>query len=249
VTNAIDNLKLDRQDVLASPTRRSMLHQVAQMGAIAPVAASFMMSPASAQELPPIAGAKDAFKLPAPQTSGGMPVMDALKARHSTREYADRPLPAQMLSDLLWAAWGINRSEEGLRTAPSTHGKAAIDIYLAMANGVWRYSAADHALLPHLAEDLRAATSTGQPFVKTAAVNLIYVADAARVGNVSEDDWDMYAVADAAVIGQNVYLFCASAGLGTVIRGSVDGKQLIQRMKLPASQRIRLCQSVGYPRG
>jgi hypothetical protein len=95
------------------------------MGAIAPVAASFMMSTAGAQELPPIAGAKDAFKLPAPQTSGGMPVMDALKARHSTREYTDRPLPAQMLSDLLWAAWGINRAEEGLRTAPSTHGKVA----------------------------------------------------------------------------------------------------------------------------
>jgi nitroreductase len=243
LTNSQKSLELSESGSV--PTRRSILRRAIATAAVLPALA---ISSAAGAELPPFAEAKGAFKLPNPQVSGGMPLMEALKARRSTREFSDRPLPTQVLSDLLWAAWGVNRSEEGLRTAPSTHGKSSIDIYLAMTNGVWRYDPAVHALVPHLGEDIREATTTGQPFAKTVPLNLIYVSNGARVGAVPDAERQIYILADAAAIGQNVYLFCASQGLGTVIRGSVDGPKVVQRLKLSAAERIGLCQSVGYPK-
>lgn len=239
------NLRNDRRALEQNPpTRRALL---GAMGGAVIVTQAAGLRVANAAELPPFAEAKGAFRLPEPKTAGGMPVLDALKARRSTREYSDKPLPLQLVSDLLWAAFGVNRPEESLRTAPSTHGKSSIDIYLAFASGVWRYDAVIHSLVPHLGEDVRGATTTGQPFARIVPLNLIYVSNDARVGDVSEIDRQLYAIADAAVISQNVYLFCASAGLGTVMRGSVDGVGLARRLKLSSGQQIRLCQSVGYP--
>lgn len=174
--------------------------------------------------------------------------MDALRARRSTREYADRGLSPQVLSDLLWAAWGINRAESGLRTAPSSHEYLDIDLYLAMADGVWLYDAKAHRLMRHMTDDLRSETTTGQAFVKTAPLNIVYVSDAARMGAVSDAQRLLNGVADSAVIAQNVYLFCASAGLATVLRGSVPGARLAKRLNLAPSQAIYLAQSVGYPK-
>lgn len=174
--------------------------------------------------------------------------MEALKERHSSREFSDRPLPADVLSNLLWAAWGINRLRSGLRTAPSSHAYLDIDIYLAMADGVWIYDPKGQRLLRHMHEDIRGETTMGQDFVKTAPVNLIYVSDAARMENATEAERLFNGIADSAVIGQNVYLFCASEGLATVLRGSVPGERLARRMNLRPTQAIYLAQSVGYPR-
>lgn len=202
-----------------------------------------------AASTPSIAAAQAAaVNLPAPHTAGGKPLMDALRARRSTREYADRGLSPQVLSDLLWAAWGINRAESGLRTAPSSHEYLDIDLYLAMADGVWLYDAKAHRLMRHMTDDLRSETTTGQAFVKTAPLNIVYVSDAARMGAVSDAQRLLNGVADSAVIAQNVYLFCASAGLATVLRGSVPGARLAKRLNLAPSQAIYLAQSVGYPK-
>jgi len=188
------------------------------------------------------------LELPPPQTEGGKPLMAVLKARHSTREFTATPLPPQLLSNLLWAAWGINRPGSGLRTAPSSHTAMDIDLYLAMANGVWIYDPKAHRVLQHMADDLRGETTTGQDFVKTAPLNIIYVSDAARMGKPSEADRALNGIADSAVIGQNVYLFCASEGLATVLRASVPGERLAKRLNLAPTQAIYFAQSVGYPK-
>lgn len=187
-------------------------------------------------------------ELPPPQMQGGKPLMDVLKARHSTRDYLDQPLPPQVLSNLLWAAWGVNRPSSGLRTAPSSHSMMDIDLYLAMANGVWLYDPKAHRLSQHMVDDVRGETTTGQDFVKTAALNIVYASDASRMGKVTDADRMLNGVADTAVIAQNVYLFCASEGLGAVLRASVPGPQLAKRLNLSPTQAIYFAQSVGYPK-
>ena len=192
-----------------------------------------------AQELKPI-------ELPKPQMSGGMPLMEALKARHTTREFKPDLLPAPVLSNLLWAAFGINRPGSGKRTAPSAMNWQENDIYVFLAGGVYIYEAKAHRLNPVVGEDFRATTGT-QDFVKNAPVNLVYVADLAKTGNASRDDRNLYTAVDAGLIVQNVYLFCASEGLATVVRGSVDRPALAKLLKLRPDQRIIVAQTVGYP--
>lgn len=181
------------------------------------------------------------IQLPAPQTDGGIPLMQALKARKSTRQFSTKKLPEQVLSNLLWAAWGINR-EDGRRTAPSAMNRQEIDIYVALEEGLFLYNAKEHRLDPVVKQDLRGATGT-QPFVAQAPVNLIFVADQARMGGPN----DATAYADTGFISQNVYLFCASEGLATVVRGSIQKDSLAKAMKLRSSQQITLAQTVGYP--
>jgi nitroreductase len=185
--------------------------------------------------------------LPPPRTSGGMPVLSALHSRHSTREYLDRPLPRQMLSDLLWAAFGINRPG-GDRTAPYWRHVMVIDLYLAMHDGVWLYEPSSHALRLHLPGDIRAQTGQ-QDFVATAPLNLIYVAHGERMTDISPDERRLYASVDAGFIGQNVYLFCASEGLAAVFRGAVDHAKLARTFRLPDQQFVTFAQTVGYVRG
>ncbi len=175
--------------------------------------------------------------------------MEALKARRSTREFSKRPLSPQVLSNLLWAAWGINRPQTGFRTAPSAHAAFDVDVYLAMANGVWMYDPRPHRLVRRLTDDIRAETTIGQDFVATAPLNLVYVSDAARLGNPSDADRMFNGVADSAVIAQNVYLFCASEGLATVLRGYIPAERLAKRLNLNPAQWIYLAQTVGYPKG
>ena len=187
------------------------------------------------------------MKLPQPKTSGGMPLMQALNLRHSTREYADRPLPAQVLSDLLWAAFGINRPASGDRTAPYWRHIMVIDVYAAMADGIWFYDPKAHALQQYSRADIRAATGT-QDFVGGAPLNLVYVAHGERMHDVSPADRRLYASVDAGFVGQNVYLFCASEGLASVFRGAVDYKKLEKAMQLPEEQFVTFAQTVGYPK-
>ncbi len=187
------------------------------------------------------------IKLADPVTKGGMPLMEALSKRRSSRNFTDRELPPQVLSNLLWAAYGINRTDSGKRTVPSSMNKQEIELYAATKNGLFRYNAKAHALELVAENDLRALTGE-QPYVKNAAVNLIYVADMDRVAGGSEDEKKLYAGADAAFIGQNVYLFCASEGLETVIRAYIDRDKLGAAMKLKKNFRVVLAQSVGYAR-
>lgn len=184
--------------------------------------------------------------LPAPRQSGGMPLMAALKLRRSTREYADKALPVSVLSDILWAGFGINRPS-GDRTAPYWRHIMVIDVYAAMADGVWLYDPKGHALVAHMKDDIRPETGL-QDFVATAPLNLIYVAHGERMTDISPADRRLYASVDAAFIGQNVYLYCASEGLASVFRGAVDYAKLGQRLGLPEQQFVTFAQTVGYPR-
>ena len=184
--------------------------------------------------------------LPRPRSEGGQPLTTALKLRRSTREYSDRPLPVQVLSDLLWAAFGVNRPS-GDRTAPYWRHVMVMDIYIAMANGVWLYEPKAHALLPHLNDDIRAQTGL-QDFVATAPLNLVYVAHGERMTDISSEDRRLYASVDTGFIGQNVYLFCASEGLATVFRGAVDYPKLGRVLQLPDQQFVTFAQTVGFPR-
>ncbi len=193
-----------------------------------------------AQELKPV-------ELPRPQTDGGRPLLQVLKARSSAREFSSEKLSPQLLSNLLWAAFGVNRPDSGKRTAPSAMNKQEIDIYVAMADGLYVYDAHGQKLNPILAEDVRGATGT-QPFVKEAPLNLVYVADLAKTGGEDPEDKILYPAADTGFIAENVYLFCASEGLATVVRGSVNRSSLAKLMKLRPEQKIILAQTVGYPR-
>lgn len=184
--------------------------------------------------------------LPPARREGGRPLMSALELRRSTREYSDRPLPLQILSDLLWAAFGVNRPS-GDRTAPYWRHVMVIDVYAATADGVWLYEPKTHALLPHLNADIRAQTGT-QDFVGAAPLNLIYVAHGERMTDVTPQERRLYASVDTGFIGQNVYLFCASEGLATVFRGSVDTAKLARTLQLPDQQFVTFAQTVGYPR-
>jgi len=185
--------------------------------------------------------------LPKPQMDAGMPLMAALKLRRSTREYSSRPLSDQTLSNLLWAAFGINRPS-GDRTAPYWRHIMVIDVYLAMADGLFVYEPKDHALVPYMKDDIRADTGL-QDFCATAPLNLVFVAHGDRMKDVSPEDRRLYASVDAAFIGQNVYLYCASEGLASVFRGAVDYEKLARRMKLPEQEFVTFAQTVGYARG
>jgi SagB-type dehydrogenase family enzyme len=192
------------------------------------------------QELKPI-------ELPKPQTDGGKPLMQALKNRKTSREFSSEKLPLQTLSNMLWAANGINRPDSKKHTAPTAMNCQEIDIYVAIADGLYLYDANSNVLKAVLAEDIRAATGP-QPFVKDAPVNLVFVADYSKMSRASDEDKALYSATDTGFISQNVYLYCASEGLATVVRGYVDRPALAKVMKLRDNQKIILAQTVGYPK-
>ena len=190
--------------------------------------------------------AQDVILLLPPQTDGGMPLMKALKNRHTSREFAGKDLSAQQLSNLLWAACGINRTDEKKRTAPSAMNYQEIDVYVSTAKGLFLYNPEKHNLTIILKEDIRDKTGK-QGFVKTAPVNLVFVADYTKMAKSDEKTKEGYAMADAAFISENVYLFCASEGLATGVRAWIDTDVLGKAMKLKPNQHIILGQSVGFP--
>jgi SagB-type dehydrogenase family enzyme len=173
--------------------------------------------------------------------------MQCLKDRQSQREFSSDPLPLQVLSELLWAAYGINRPESGKRTAPSAVNWQNIDIYVALADGLYLYEPKEHKLIQLLAEDIRGQTGT-QAFVKIAPLNLIYVADLAKIPRGTDEDKRFYSAAHTGFISQNVYLFCASEGLATVVRALINREELAKKMGLRPDQQIILAQTVGYPK-
>jgi nitroreductase len=194
---------------------------------------------AGAQELKDVA-------LPAPHMDGGMPLMQAIKARQSLRDYSDKKLSPQTLADLLWAANGINRPESGMRTAPSTMNWQEIEVYAVLEDGAYLYDPKANSLKAVVKGDLRKLTGK-QAFAATAPLNLVFVGDMSRTKGVQGPALDAYVAADASFVSQNVYLFCASEGLATVVRGLVDKTALGEALKLPETKKVIFAQTVGYP--
>lgn len=182
-----------------------------------------------------------------PQTDGGRPLMQVLKDRKTTREFGPEKIPPQVLSNLLWAAFGINRTDSGRRTAPSAMNRQEIDLYVATGDGLFLYEAKEHQLKTILTKDIRALTGR-QSYVKESPVSLVYVADFSKMGRSTNEEKEFYAAADTGFISQNVYLFCASEGLATGVRALIDRPALSKEMNLRPDQRITLAQSVGYPK-
>jgi nitroreductase len=205
-------------------------------------AAALAMAPgfARAQTQQPIV-------LPPPRADFGTSLAQALKLRRSIREYDPRPLAPQVLSELLWAAYGVNRPATADRTAPSWRHARETEIYVVLADGVWRYDAVKHLLVPHLDGDVRAQAGV-QDFVGTAPLNLVYVSNAEHRSGVSREEQHRVAAADIGFIGQNVYLYCASEGLACVFRASLDTERLARTLGLAETQFIMFSQTVGYPR-
>jgi nitroreductase len=188
--------------------------------------------------------------LPKPRRQGGMPLMQALNERRTNRNLAEDKLSPQTLSDLLWAAWGVNR-EDGMRTAPSAVGIREIDLYVFLAEGVYRFDAVAHALIPVLSGDHRAKTGT-QAGVGKPPVSLVYVADLEKYASASMRVSDpatqlAWSNAHAGFIAQNVYLFAASEGLGAWFRALIDAPALAKLLNLRPSQKVLYTQSVGKP--
>jgi len=184
--------------------------------------------------------------LPLPAKHGGLPLMDALAKRQSAREFAPDALPLPLLSGLLWAAFGRNR-EDGKRTAPTALNAQEIDVYVALPTGAYLYDAAAHELRLVAAADLRRVTGY-QDFVDEAPLDLVYVADQARMGMVPVGQRSAYAHVAAGAISQNVYLFCASSGLATVIRAWINREAIADALGLAHDQQVLLSQTVGYPK-
>jgi SagB-type dehydrogenase family enzyme len=181
-----------------------------------------------------------------PARRAGSALMGLLEQRQSSRDFAPKALPLQLLSDLLWAAFGINRPETGGRTAPSAMNAQEIDIYAALPGGLYIFEAPTHRL--HRVAEVDARRVTGyQDFMDEAPLDLIYVADMAHTRKVPITEQEVYAAASAGAIAQNVYLFCAEQGLATVVRGWFDRKALAEALKLSPHEQVLLTQTVGYP--
>jgi SagB-type dehydrogenase family enzyme len=184
------------------------------------------------------------IKLPAPNRTGGMPLMEALNSRQTVRSFKTDELTHQQLSDLLWAAWGINR-ESGKRTAPSAMNYQETDIYVLLKSGVYVYNAQENELVFVSDKDEREYAGT-QNFIKDAPVQLVLVADLDRMSGNSSSGKLNTAYIDAGYISQNIYLWCTSEGLGTGARAMIDHEVLSPKLKLDDEQRIIIAHSVGY---
>lgn len=187
-----------------------------------------------------------AIHLNAPDKSRGTTVMKALADRHSVREFDAKALSLQDLSDLLWAANGVNRAD-GKRTAPSALNKQDIDVYVILKEGAYLYNAQSNILEPIAKGDHRQVVAGGQDFVKTAPVSLVLISDLSRFGNTSDQSKLMGAV-DAGIVCQNINLFCSSRGLSTVPRATMDKAALKSVLKLTDSQLPIMNNPVGYPK-
>ncbi len=209
--------------------------------------AVFGVSVSAVQSLSGVAfGAGETVPLAKPEAPTGNVVLDLLKKRMSTREFSPEPLPVHVLSRLLWAAFGINRPD-GKRTAPTARNRQDIDVYAATPDGLYLYDAGANVMKLISGEDIRALTGT-QPYVKTAAVNLVYVADTTKTAEMKPEERFLWIGAESGAIFENVYLFCTAEGLVTVVRAMIDRPALAKAMKLNSAQVITFSQSVGYPR-
>ena len=178
-------------------------------------------------------------QLPAPERTGGMPLMDALNKRQSIRSFQNKDLSIQQLSNLLWAANGFNRDDK--RTAPTANNRQELELYITTREALYFYDARNHSLREIKKGDLRGETGA-QDFVAKVPLNLIFVVDMQKASGRE------YAFTGCGFVSQNIYLYCASEGLGSVVRGMFDKERLHSLLELKPSQEVLLTQSVGYSR-
>jgi nitroreductase len=193
----------------------------------------------------------DTIKLTLPDKNKGIPVMQALNQRKTTRELSDKKLSIQQLSELLWAANGVNR-EDGKRTAPAAMNKQFVDIYLVLQEGIYIYDPIKNRLIPFKEGDFRKETGS-QEFVSIAPVTLVFVSDLAKIqtlpaqaANLSKEDKLKWAYIGAGCMAENVHLYCSSEGLGAVVRGSIDGQKFGKIMNMRSEQEVLFAQTVGF---
>lgn len=178
------------------------------------------------------------IELPQPQKTGGMPLMEALSNRKSTREFStEKRLSVQQLSDLLWASCGYNREDK--LTIPTALNRQEVSVYVITPEGAWLYAAKENKLIQVTDKDVRD-YAAAQDYAKTALLNIAIVSDKALM------DHDIFAGTAAGAVMQNIYLWCASNEIGTVTRGSFDGANLAKALGLKDTQRVMLVQTVGY---
>jgi len=186
-------------------------------------------------------------KLNAPNKSRGSVVTKALSDRQSVREYDTKDISLQDLSDLLWAANGVNR-EDGKRTAPSAMNRQEIDVYVVNKDGTYLYDAAGHVLKPVSKGDYRKSVAAQQDFAAAAPLCLVIVANLEKLGDATKEGTRITAALDAGIVSQNINIFCAGVGLATVPRGSMNQEELKKALKLSDTQQLMLNNPVGYPK-
>ena len=196
-----------------------------------------------------LAQEQKSIQLPAPKLDSKKSLVQALKDRKTTREYSTKNLPEQTISNLIWAAWGINRPDTGKRTAPSAVNWQETDLYVSTPQGTYLYDRKGNTLIPVLPGDNRALTYTQVERFKDAPFDLVYVADFQKMGDRKEEEKMMLASMDTGFIAQNVYLYCASENLPTGFRAAIDREKFGQAVKLRPTQRVIAAQSVGFPKG
>lgn len=186
------------------------------------------------------------IKLPQPNLKRTGTLMKALSERHSTREFASKALSMADLSDLLWAANGINRKDSGKRTAPSAMNKQDVDVYVVLPEGSYLYDAKTHQLNLIAEGDYRAAVAGAQAFVKSAPVSFVLISDLSRLGDAKNARTQLMGAMDVGIVSQNISIFCSAANLATVPRASMDNDQLKKVLKLKDTQIPMMNHPVGY---
>jgi len=190
-------------------------------------------------QVPMVLTTFDTIKLQAPDTLGGKPLMQAISRRKTDRSFDSRNLSLKHLSEILWVANGVNRAK-GKRTVPSAMGLYPLQTYAVLANGIYLYNPLKHQLEPVVKGDFRNLAGT-QNFVEVAPLNLLFIAKARNANDNFQS-----AIMDSGYCGQNVYLYCASEGLRTVVRASAKDAELLKAMNLGSNYKFILAQTVGY---
>ena len=229
--------------------RRTFLKSVPALAILASAKTSFSQDANTATISTEIPQTDGVIKLNPPDLNKGISIMQALKKRKTQRNISDKKLTLQQLSELLWAADGINRPN-GKRTAPAAMAKYAVDIYVVLPEGVYLYDVAKHELTPIAKGDFRKQAGM-QDFVYIAPVNLVYVLNLKNWQNarrpVSNEKRGLWTHIEVGLIAQNVNLYCASEGLGATVRGLIDGKRFGEVIKVKPEQ-VVLAHTIGYPK-
>ncbi|KMQ50388.1 Nitroreductase [Chitinispirillum alkaliphilum] len=191
------------------------------------------------------AQAENTIELNQPDMDRGLPLMQALAQRRSVRSWSEQKLGTQDLSDLLWAAFGVNRPDEGKRTAPTAMNVQDIDIYVFLEEGVYLYDAFVNTLEPVSDGDYRAEAGI-QDFVATAPVTLLLVSDLSNYRGDDDAAKERYAAMHAGIISQNISIFCAGNEMGTVAIGMLDAEVLKERLNIGDNHRVLLSHPAGY---
>ncbi len=230
--------------------RRKFVKAVPSLAFLASSASGYPLHMPEPQELQPIV-------LPMPEKDGGKSVLASLLERKTTRSISSKELPMQVISNLLWAGFGVNRDTAGFdkkgRTAPSASNSQEIDLFVALPGGVYIYEPIHHHLLPVAEGDFRA--RSGRRSAATAPLNIFYIVDLSRydLGPTQPDraigDPEVqksYYYTDTGFIAQNIYLYAASFGLAAWFH-NCDKENTIREFNLKPTQRVLFAQTVGYP--